>query len=147
LQHRDETERADKEQKQAVQERDEERKRQDLTERREALRQIYTRYLLAADRLENTIPELMENRHPENLERHASAFETAQREYDEVCEILKLAAPSKTVEVALQQRQLFNRFAREALDGSYDHNASKELMAGPAQRVFAAMRLDLGSPE
>jgi hypothetical protein len=75
------------------------------------------------------------------------AFEAAQREYDEVCEILRLGAPSKTVEVALQQRQLFNRFAREALDGSYDHDASYKSIVEAAQPVLAAMRLDLKSPE
>ena len=75
------------------------------------------------------------------------AFEAAQREYDEVCEILKLVAPFRTVEVALQQRQLFNRFAREALDGSYNHDASYKLIVQAAQPVLAAMRQDLRSPE
>jgi len=122
--------------------------------------QIYTRYQLAADRLENRIRELAEARHPAILEagttdtrrmgeeeKYLEGFEAAQREYDEVCELLKLVAPLKTVDIALQQRPLFNRFAREALDGSYNHDASYELIAHAARSVLTAMRVDLQSPE
>jgi hypothetical protein len=138
----------------------EERQHKETAERHAALMQIYTRYQLAVDRLENAIRELAKSRHPEISDDRVSAknstksgedfleaFEAAQREYDEVCEILKLTAPLKTVEVALQQRQLYNRFAREALDGYYNHDASYELIVQAAQPVLAAMRLDLRSPE
>jgi hypothetical protein len=161
LQHRDEAERTDKEHKQAEQERNEERERQDLAERREALRKVYIRYLLAVDLLENRIRELGDARRSTISERGMNAtgttqsgdaflerFEAAQREYDEVCEILKLAAPSKTVQVVRQQRELFNGFAPEAIHGHYDHDASKkESIAEVAEPVFAVMRLDLGIPD
>jgi hypothetical protein len=74
------------------------------------------------------------------------AFEPAQREYDEACEILKLWHPVKTTEVALQQRKLFNGFVLEALDGKFDFKASYESIGEAAQPVPAAMRLDLELP-
>ncbi len=119
----------------------EDREYKEITERRADLLKIYTRYQLAADRLENAIRDLAEVRHAisegdikaanrvGSADSFLEAFEAAQREYDEVCEILKLVAPRKITEVALEQRKLWNRFAREALDDSYDHNANYELIA------------------
>jgi hypothetical protein len=136
------------------------REYKEITEQRAALMQIYTRYQLAADRLENAIRELAPTRLPATPERGMSAsknmpsgndfleaYEAAQQEYDEVCQVLQLAAPLRTVEVALQQRQMFNQFVREALDGSYNHDASFKLIVQRAQPVLTAMRQDLSSPE
>lgn len=138
----------------------EDREHKEISDQRAALMQIYIRYQLAADRLENAIRDLAPALAPATAEDGVGAaknirsaddflegFEAAQREYDEVCEILKLAAPSRTVEVALRQRQLFNRFAREALDGSYDHSTKLGSIDQVAQPVLAAMRQDLSSPE
>ena len=130
--------------------------RQEVTERHAELKQIYTRYKLAVDRLESAIREFSEARRLAISEHGISAprdteseqtFEPAQREYDEACEILKLLAPVKTREVALQQRELYNGFVREALDGKYDFDASYESIVEAAQPVLAAMRLDLGTPD
>ena len=138
----------------------EDRDYKEVTDQRAALMQVYIRYQLAADRLENAIRELAPTRLPatslggmgtsksmQSGNGFLEAFEAAQQEYDEVCQILQLAAPSRTVKVALEQRQLFNQFAREALDGSYDHDASMKLMGRRAQPVLTAMRQDLRSPE
>ncbi|HEX9356278.1 MAG TPA: hypothetical protein VF933_20975 [Streptosporangiaceae bacterium] len=138
----------------------EDRGYKEITEQRAALMQVFTRYQLAADRLENAIRELAPTRLPATPERgmgasknmpsgndSLEAYEAAQQEYDEVCQILQLAAPLRTVEVALQQRQMFNQFAREALDGSYNHDASFKLIVQRAQPVLTAMRQDLSSPE
>jgi hypothetical protein len=138
----------------------EDREHRQITERRAALLEVYTRYQLAADRLENAIRDLAGARRLAKSERgmgarrnlqsgdsFLEAFEAAQREYDEVCEVLKLVAPSKTKDVALQQRRLFNGFAPQGLDGSYDHEASRGLIAEAAQPVLEAMRHDLEAPE
>ncbi len=137
----------------------EDREYKEITERRADLLKIYTRYQLAADRLENAIRDLAEVRHAisegdikaanrvGSADSFLEAFEAAQREYDEVCEILKLVAPRKITEVALEQRKLWNRFAREALDDSYDHNVNYESIVEASQPVLSAMREDLESPE
>lgn len=56
-------------------------------------------------------------------------------------------ARRKITEVALEQRMLWNRFAREALNDSYDHNANYESIAEASQPVLSSMREDLESPE
>jgi hypothetical protein len=159
-QQKRDAEKADRDHKWAEEQSDKEHERQDLAERRASVLQVYTRYQLAADRLENAIRELANSRRAAASARDTSttkkthsgdsfleAFEAAQREYDEVCEILKLVAPSKTTEVILQQRRMFNRFAPEALAGSYDHDAKIEAIGEAGRPVLAAMRLDLESPE
>ena len=136
-----------------------ERENIELTKRRDELVQIYTRYQLAADRLENAVRELAEagctsavdeapkeHLHDAHVN-HMEAFEAAQDEYDEVCELIKLVAPSKTVKAALQQRQLFNHFVIEALNDSYDHQANYNAIVEAATPVLSAMRSDLRSPE
>jgi hypothetical protein len=59
------------------------------------------------------------------------------------CQIVNLIAPLQTVEVILRQRQLFNRFVREAFDGRYDHTASYPAIVEAADPVLGAMRSDL----
>jgi hypothetical protein len=130
------------------------RKRQQVAERHAELKQIYVRYQLAVDRLENAIREMSETRRSvisppggsaAGEAQSDEAFELAQREYDEACEILKLLAPAGTWEVALQQRELYNGFAREGLDGTFDFGTSHEAIGEAAGPVLAAMRRDLGT--
>jgi hypothetical protein len=146
------------------------------TRRRDELLQIYTRYQLAADRLENAIRQLAEvgvpaasdevggstlkvpadkDQEPESVRKEHSrrlrnikleGYEAAQDEYDRVCELIKLVAPTNTMETAIRQRQLFNSFVVEALDGRYNHKANYEAIIEAADPVLRAMRLDLGSP-
>jgi hypothetical protein len=132
------------------------RKGQEAAARHIELKQIYTRYQLAIDRLENEIRELSkacqlaiseDGKDGPSYKQAEKAYEPAQREYDEACEILKLLAPVKTTEVALQQRELFNGFVREALDGKFDFYASRKSIGAAGQPVLAAMRLDLGTPD
>jgi hypothetical protein len=52
-----------------------------------------------------------------------------------------------TIEVVEHQRRMFNRFAPEALAGSYDHDARRKEIGEAGRPVLAAMRLDLESPE
>jgi hypothetical protein len=131
------------------------RERQEVTDRRTELKAIYTRYQLAADRLEEAIRVLSEARQLELAERdigpreNTSAdetFEPAQREYDEACELLRLLAPAKTRDIALRQRSLYNGLANEAREGKYNFNASRQSVKEVAEPVLAAMRLDLGTP-
>ena len=117
----------------------EQRQREDARRRRAELTQIYTRYQLAADRLENRIREL---RGPDV---GGDAFESAQNEYDEACQLVGLLAPSATVDVVLHQRRLFNEFARQALDGQYDHDRNRGRIGDAARPVLNAMRRDLGT--
>jgi hypothetical protein len=155
-----------------------EREHIEMTKRREELVQIYTRYQLPADRLENAIRELAEARRSGTFDEAAErtgaalaedksleaerfwkerirklrdtkieAFEAAQDEYDEVCELIKLVVPLKTAKAALQQRQLFNRFVIEALNDTYDHEANYKTIVEAADPVLSAMRSDLRSPE
>jgi hypothetical protein len=127
-----------------------ERDHAEMTRRRDELVQIYTRYQLAADRLENAIRELAEARRsdaPTLLNIRTEAFEEAQAEYDKVCELVKLVAPPETMKSALQQRKLFNRFAVDALNDSYDHEGSYSAIVEAAEPVLMAMRADLRSPE
>jgi len=155
-----------------------EREHIEITKRREELVQIYTRYQLAADRLENAIRELAEARRSGTLDEATGrnglvlaedksleeerlwkerirelrdakleAFEAAQADYDEVCELIRLVAPLKTAKAALQQRQLFNRFVIEALNDTYDHEANYKAIVEAADPVLSAMRSDLRSPE
>src|SRR6266550_2922780 len=65
----------------------EQQQREDARRRRAELTQIFTRYQLAADRLENRIREL---RRPDV---GGDAFESAQNEYDEACQLVGLLAP------------------------------------------------------
>ena len=81
------------------------------------------------------------------LDVRMQAHEEAQTEYDAVCELIKLVAPSNTAKAALQQRQLFNRLVVEALDGTYDHKGSYPAIVEAASPVLNAMRSDLGSPD
>jgi hypothetical protein len=155
-----------------------EREHIEMTKRREELVQIYTRYQLAADRLENAIRELAEARRSGTLDEATGrnglvlaedkslederlwkerirelrdakleAFEAAQADYDEVCELIRLVAPLKTAKAALQQRQLFHRFVIEALNDTYDHEANYKAIVEAADPVLSAMRSDLRSPE
>ncbi len=155
-----------------------ERDHLEMTKRHDELVQIYTRYQLAADRLENAVRALAEARGAgilpetaestggvvadderlaaedlrlehirERREGQTEAYEAAQGEYDKVCEIIKLAAPYKTVTAALQQRRLFNRFVLEGFNDTYDHDANYAAIVDAAEPVLLAMRLDLRSPE
>jgi hypothetical protein len=155
-----------------------EREHIEMTKRREELVQIYTRYQLAADRLENAIRELAEARRSGTLDEATGrsglvlaedkslederlwkerirelrdakleAFEAAQADDDEVCELIRLVAPLKTAKAALQQRQLFHRFVIEALNDTYDHEANYKAIVEAADPVLSAMRSDLRSPE
>jgi hypothetical protein len=126
----------------------------EMTRRRDELVQIYTRYQLAADRLENAVRELAEARRSGTFDEAADlhdtkmeAFEAAQTEYDKVCELVKLVAPSETMKVTHQQRQLFNRFVIDALSDTYDHEANYNAIVEAADPVLSAMRSDLRSPE
>lgn len=133
------------------------RKRQEVTERRAELKQIYTRYQLAIDGLENAIRELSKARHLAISEhgiddalrdtQPEEVYEPSQREYDVACEILKLLAPVETIKVADKQRKLFNGFVLEALVGKFNFNASSKTIGEAGQPVLAAMRLDLGTPD
>jgi hypothetical protein len=137
-----------------------ERAHADARQRRDRLMEAYTRYQLAADRLEDAARELGDavSQQPEEpveaghasppgegeraaLARHAAA----QAEYDEACEALKLLAPAATVDVALAQRRLLNRLVREALAGVYDHEARLPEIVAAAEPVLRAMRTDLGT--
>jgi hypothetical protein len=117
----------------------EQRRRDDALRRRRELTQLYTRYQLAADRLENTIREL---RGPDV---GLDAFEAAQNEYDEACQVVGLLAPSATVDAVLYQRRLFNELAEQALAGQYDHDRSRGRIGDAARPVIDAMRRDLGT--
>ena len=154
-----------------------ERDRVEMTRRRDELLEIYIRYQLAADRIENAVRELADVSRPvrpdaataqagepaaggsdpqvnhlrkerlaELYEIKRDAYEIAQNEYDKACEIVKLIAPLQTVEVILRQRQLFNRFVREAFDGRYDHPMSYPAIVEAADPVLGAMRSDLHPP-
>jgi len=117
----------------------EQRRREDAVRRRGELTQLYTRYQLAADCLENTIREL---RGPDVSR---DAFETAQNEYDEACQVVGLLAPSATVDAVLAQRRVFNELAQQALSGQYDHDRSRAPIGYAARPVLEAMRRDLGT--
>ncbi|MGW1914531.1 hypothetical protein ACWCQS_28320 [Streptomyces sp. NPDC002076] len=126
----------------------------EMARRRDELLEIYTSYQLAADRVENAVRELADARRAahsngprfdEAYEIKQDSYETAQNEYDKVCEVVKLIAPLHTIEAILHQRQLFNRFALQAFDGSYDHTASFPAITEVAEPVLKAMRLDLRS--
>jgi len=114
-----------------------ERHHVDRAKRREELVEVYTRYQLAADRLENAIRELTGC--------GASHFEAAQAEYDVACQLLNLLAPRATADAAMRQRRLFNRLALQGLEGTYNHQASIGLITEAATPVLDAMRSDLGS--
>lgn len=131
-----------------------ERDHVEMVRRRDELLEIYTRYQLAADRVENAVRELTDARRAahsddahidEAYELKRDSYETAQNEYDKVCEVVKLIAPLRTIETILRQRQLFNRFALQAFDGSYDHTASFPAIVEVADPVLRAMRSDLRS--
>lgn len=106
-------------------------------ERRIQLRDVYARYRLAADRLENAIRKAVG---PVD-----QPYELAQNEYDAVCQELELLAPLRTVELALSQRTLFNSLSRAALTGNYHHDQVIDGIRAAAAPVLEAMRTDLGS--
>jgi hypothetical protein len=113
--------------------------RDDVQRRRGELTQLFTRYQLAADRVENAIRAL---RGPDG---GSQDFEAAQNEYDEACQVVGLLAPPHTADVVLRQRRLFNELAEQAMTGRYDHDRSRHRIADAAQPVLDAMRTDLGT--
>ena len=138
------------------------RERQEVKDRHADLRVIYTRYQLAIDALEEAIRvfsiarqlELSEKPdiNPLDITPAAETFEPSQREYDVACEILKLLAPKKTIDLALAQRSLFNRFVLQALQGEnpfagVTRSMAKAAIAKAAEPVLAAMRTDLGTSD
>ena len=145
-QHRFDTVKSQEDRKWAEHVDTKERDHVEMTRRRDELVQTYTRYQLAADRLENAVRELAEARRsgaPGDTK--TETVEVAQNEYDKVCELIKLLAPLQTMAAALEQRKLFNRFVLAALDDTYDHEANYEAIVEAAQPVLAAMRSDLRS--
>jgi hypothetical protein len=131
-----------------------ERQHAEMVLRRTELLELYTRYQLTVDRVENAVRELSDVRRAvqsdgnhlgDDYELKRDAYETAQNEYDKACEMVKLVAPLRTIQVIIQQRQMFNRFTLQAFDGSYDHAASFPAIAEAADLVLKAMRSDLRS--
>jgi hypothetical protein len=114
-------------------------RRDDAQRRRAELTQLFTRYQLAADRLENSIRELR------GRDVGMQDFEAAQNEYDEACQVVGLLAPPRTADEVLRQRRLFNELAEQAMASQYDHDRSRHRIADAAQPVLDAMRTDLGA--
>ena len=148
-QHRHELQKAERDHRWQDERLTSERTHADAQRARDRLMDVYTRYQLAADRLEDAARGLGDAvrsapataGHEAALDRHA----TAQSVYDEAFEVLNLVAPAATVALALAQRRLLNRLVREALAGTYDDEANRPAIAAAAEPLLRAMRIDLGT--
>lgn len=111
--------------------------------RRQELLDVYTRYQLAADRFESAVRAIASSDEPSTLQQ----FEAAQDEYDHATELIRLLAPSGTVELALGQRRVFNRLAAGAIQHTYDDDEARNVIAKVTEPLLTRMRRDLNTAE